>query len=370
VSSASFAARAERLSGLAAERELDLLLVGDLVRPGDSSPDAMANLRWLTGFGGTSGLALLGRGERLFFTDFRYVERAAREVAPSFERIKVEQRLVPDVAERLHGRIGFDDAQTSVRTLERLRDATPDGVELVPAAGLVERLRRRKDDAEVEAMAEAARIADDVYEWVCGRGFARRTEAEVALAAEIRMRELGADGPSFPPIVAAAENSALPHHDSSPREIGVGELLLIDMGARVRGYCSDCTRTVAVGEVGDEEREVYEVVRRAQAAGLEAVKSGVGGKNADAAARGVVEAAGFGESFGHGLGHGVGLEVHEAPRLAKRSDDVLEPGDAVTVEPGIYFPGRFGVRIEDLVIVGEDGLRNLSGFTKDLRVVD
>jgi Xaa-Pro aminopeptidase len=363
--------RAERVAAAVAEKGLDLLLVGDLVRPGDSGPDAMANLRWLTGFTGTSGLGVIGAaGERLFFTDFRYVGRAAGEVAPSFERVKVDQRLVPEVAGRLHGRVGFDEAQTSVRNLERLREATPDGVELVPAAGLVERLRRLKDEGEVEAMAEAARIADEVYEWLCERGVAGRSEAEVALAAEVRMRELGADGPSFSPIVAAGDNSALPHHESSAREIRAGELLLIDMGARVRGYCSDCTRTLAVGEVGGEEREVYEVVREAQAAGLEAVTAGIEAPAADAAARELIEAAGFGDLFGHGLGHGVGLEVHEAPRLAKRSDDVLQPGDAVTVEPGVYLPGRFGVRIEDLVIVGEDRLRNLSGFTKDLRVVD
>jgi Xaa-Pro aminopeptidase len=362
--------RADRLAAAVADEGLDALLVGDLVRPGDSGSDAMANLRWLTGFGGTSGVALIGPGRRLFFTDFRYVERAAREVEASFERAKVEQRLVPDVAGRLEGRVGFDDAQTSVRSLERLRDAAPDGVELVPVAGLVERLRRHKDEREAEAMAEAARIADEAYEWLCERGFAGRTEAEVALAAEVRMRELGADGPSFPPIIAAGENSALPHHDASAREIRSGELLLIDMGARVRGYCSDCTRTLVIGNVGDEEREVYELVLRAQVAGLEAVGAGVKGPEADAAARQVIEDAGHGEAFGHGLGHGVGLEVHEAPRLAKRSDDVLEPGDAVTVEPGVYLPGRFGVRIEDLVIVGDDGIRNLSGFTKSLRVVD
>jgi len=365
----SFAERAERVASLAAERDLDALLVGDLVRPGDSGPDAMANLRWLTGFGGTSGLAVVGREERLFFTDFRYVERAAGEVERSFERIKVEQRLVPDVAKRLRGRVGFDDAQTSVRALDRLRDGALEGVELVPAAGLVEGLRRHKDPGEVEAMAEAARIADQACEWVCERGFADRTEAEVALAAEVRMRELGAAGPAFPPIVAAGENSAVPHHESSERRIESGELLLIDFGASVRGYRSDCTRTFAVGELVGEQRAAYEIVREAQRAGLEAVKAGVGGREADAAARDVIEVARLGESFGHGLGHGVGLEVHEAPRLAKRSEDVLEPGDAVTVEPGIYLPGRFGVRIEDLVIVGEDGLEVLTTFPKELVVV-
>jgi Xaa-Pro aminopeptidase len=284
--------RAARLAELVAERGLDGLLVGDLVRPGDSGPDATANVRWLTGFSGTSGLALLGPDARLFFTDFRYVERAAREVDSGFERVTIERQLVPETAARLRGRVGFDDALTSVKSLERLREAAPEGVELVAAGGLVERLRRAKDGREGGAMAAAARIADQVYDWLCERGFEGRTEAEVALAAEVRMRELGAEGPAFPPIVAAAENSAVPHHDASGRVIGPGELLLIDIGAKVDGYCSDCTRMFAVGEVGEEEREAYRVVLEAQTAALRAVGGRVGGREADAVARNALAAAG------------------------------------------------------------------------------
>ncbi len=362
--------RAERLAELVSEQGLDCLIVGDLVRPGDSGPDAIADVRWLTGFSGTSGLAIVGPEERIFLSDFRYAERVEREVDSGFERSTGSTRLVPEAAKRLHGRVGYDDARTSVRTLESLRDAVPEGVELVATGGLVGRLRRVKDTDEVEAMAEATRIADEVYEWLCERGFVGRTEAEVALAAEFRMRELGADGPSFPAIVAAGANSAIPHHEASDRQISAGEPLLIDMGAKVRGYCSDGTRTFAIGEVDTEFREVYELVREAQEAGLRAVRAGVDGKDADAAARSVIDDGGEGERFGHGLGHGVGLEVHEPPRLAKASEDRLEAGNAVTVEPGVYLPGRFGVRIEDLVIVTDDGSRNLSGFAKDLRVVD
>jgi Xaa-Pro aminopeptidase len=362
--------RAGRLARLVAERGLDSLLVGDLVRPGDSGPDAISNIRWLTGFSGTSGLAIVGPDERVFITDFRYAERAEEQVNSDFEHAVARSQLIPEFAPRLHGKVGFDDAQTSVKTFERLRSNAPEGVELIPAAGLVEELRRSKDPEEVEAMAEAARIADDVYEWLCERGFTGRTEAEVAVDAEVRMRELGADGPSFPPIVAGGPASAVPHHEPGDHEFRSGELVLIDMGAKVRGYCSDCTRTFAVGEVGAEEREVYELVARAQEAGLEVVAAGVEGKEADATVRKVIDDAGHGDEFGHGLGHGVGLEIHEAPRLGKTSEDVLAVGDAVTVEPGVYLPGRFGVRIEDLVIVGEDGLRNLSGFEKSLRAVD
>jgi Xaa-Pro aminopeptidase len=361
--------RAQRLAALAADRELDQLLVGDLVRPGDSGPDAIANLRWLTGFSGTSGLAIVGVEERLFLTDFRYAERAKREVAAEFETSAAERELLAGAAKRLHGRVGYDDANTSVRSLRKLEELAPDGVELVTAGGVVERLRRHKDDDELRAIAEAARLADQAYEWVFERGVVGRTEREIMLDAHERMRELGADDPSFQAIVAAGENGAVPHHDSSQREVRAGELLLLDMGAIVDGYSSDCTRTVATGEIDDEARTVYELLRSAQAAALDAIRAGVAGRDADSVARDPIVEAGYGEQFGHGLGHGVGLAVHEAPRLSQTSDQTLEPGDVVTVEPGIYLPGRFGVRIEDLVAVTDDGCRNLSNVPKDLRVV-
>ena len=361
--------RLDRLIGLVRDEGLDQLLVGDLVTPSETGREAGANLRWLTGFTGTSGLAVIGAEERLFFTDFRYAERAGREVAPEFERVMIERGIIPDASKRLHGRVGYDDAHTSVKNLGKLTELAPEGVELVVASGLVERLRRHKDEAELAAVAEAARLADEVYEWLFDQDLVGRTEREVMLAAHQRMLELGAEEPSFPAIVAAGENSALPHHESSKREIRAGELLLIDMGAIVDGYCSDCTRTVAIGEVDDEKREVYEVVRSAQASALDAIRAGVSGPEADAVARDEIISAGHGDEFGHGLGHGVGIEVHEAPRLSKRSEDTLEPGDVVTVEPGVYLPGRFGVRIEDLVTVTDNGVRNLSSVPKELRVV-
>jgi Xaa-Pro aminopeptidase len=362
--------RAERLAALVAERELDQLLVGDLVRPGDSERSGAANLRYLTGFSGTSGLAVVGPQTRLFCTDFRYVERAEREVPDAFERIQAERQLLPAVAEHLRGRVGYDDANTSVRNLRKLEELAPEGAELVDAGGLVEELRRSKDPDELAAIAEAARVADEVYGWLLENGLVGRSEREVALASERRMRELGAEGPSFPTIVAAGENGALPHAEAGEREIGRGELVVIDMGAIVDGYCSDCTRTFGTGELDAQAREVYELVLEAQSAGLAAVRAGIGGKEVDAVARDMIAAAGHGDEFGHGLGHGVGIEVHEAPRLGKTSDDELVTGDVVTVEPGVYVPGRFGVRIEDLVSVEDDGCRNLSGRPKELQVVE
>ena len=198
---------------------------------------------------------------------------------------------------------------------------------------------------------------------------AGRAERDVARAAEARIRELGAD-PSFPAIVAAGPNGALPHAEPSEREIGRGELVVFDMGAKLDGYCSDGTRTFATGELGEEAHAVYEVVQEAQAEALAALAAGVAGEALDTVARKAIEAAGYGERFGHGLGHGVGLEVHEAPRVSQRSEDVLEPGEVVTIEPGVYLPGRFGVRIEDLVVVTEEGCRNLSGLSKELQLVD
>ena len=361
--------RTDRLAALIAEEGLDRLLVGDLVSPSETGREAGANLRWLTGFTGSSGLVVIGAEERLFLTDFRYTERSEREVAPDFERVVIERGLISDAAKRLHGRVGYDDAHTSVKNLGKLTELAPEGVELVAASGLVERLRRHKDEAELAAIAEAARVADEVYEWMFGQNLVGRTERDVMLAAHQRMREVGAEDPSFPAIVAAGENSALPHHESSEREIRAGEFLLIDMGAIVDGYCSDCTRTVATGELDDDARAVYEVVRAAQEKAVEAITAGLSGPAGDAVARDEIIAAGFGDEFGHGLGHGVGIDVHEAPRLSKRSEDTLEPGDVVTVEPGVYLPGRFGVRIEDLVTVTDNGVRNLSGVPKELRVI-
>jgi Xaa-Pro aminopeptidase len=362
--------RVDRLAAAVADRGLDQLLVGDLVRPGDSGRDATANLRWLTGFGGTSGLAIVGGDRRAFVTDFRYAERAEREVFEGFDRTIAERELVPASIDLLRGRVGYDDAHTSVKTLRQLEELAGEGIDLIPARGVVEALRRRKDPAELEAIAEAARLADEVYAWVFERGVVGRTEREIMLDAHQRMRELGAEDPSFPAIVAAGENSSIPHHESSTRRVERDEPLLIDMGAIVDGYCSDCTRTVSTGELGDEAGQVYELVSSAQRKGLEAIRAGAPARDVDAAARAPIADAGHGERFGHGLGHGVGLEVHEAPRLSRKSDEKLEIGDVVTVEPGVYLPGRFGVRVEDLVSVTDDGCRNLSGFTKELLVVE
>jgi Xaa-Pro aminopeptidase len=352
------AARADRLVERLRERELDSLLVTNL-----------PNVRYLTGFTGTNGACIVTRDERLFFTDFRYVEQAREQVA-DFERLQAGPDMMDDVAKRLRGRAGFDDQQLSVAAHRKLAEKAPDGVELVPAGGVVERLRAVKDETEVAAMAAAAELSAAAYDSLRERGLAGRTERQVAVELVRFMEDSGAEGPSFPAIVASGAHGALPHAEPRDVQIPRDTLVVIDMGAIVDGYCSDCTRTLATGPLPDEALEVYELVRRAQAEALEATMAGAEYRAVDAVARDLIDTAGHEEHFGHGLGHGVGLQIHEGPRLGKTAEGALEAGNAVTVEPGVYVPGEFGVRIEDLVIVNDGAPRILTGFPRDLVTVD
>ena len=352
--------RADRVAARLPEREADLLLVTDLV-----------NIRYLTGFTGTNALAVVGPHTRRFITDFRYVERARAEV-DGFER----ERAPQEFAEALKGgwpegevRLGFEDQHMSVRQHRRLRELLPERIELVPAGGLVEAERARKEPAEVEAIRAAAALADEIYAWVLERGVVGRTEREVARALEEEMRRRGATDPSFPSIVASGEHGALPHAEPRDVEIPAGVLVTLDLGCRLDGYCSDCTRTWATGDLADDLLEIYDLVLRAQQAALDAVRPGPTGREVDAVARDMIAAEGHGDPFGHGLGHGVGLEFHEGPRLARSAGDALEAGNVVTVEPGVYVPGRGGVRIEDLVVLTGNGRDVLSATAKALTTV-
>ncbi len=352
--------RADRISVRLAAEGLDALLVADRI-----------NLRYVTGFTGSSGLAVVGQDVRRFVTDFRYVEQAKAEVE-GFDRERAAQQLHealkagwPDGPVRL----GFDDASVSVQAHAKLRDALPARVELVPAAGVIEAERAIKEPGEVETLAAAAALVDDIYAWVIEGGLVGRTERDVAVALEHEMRLRGASGPSFPSIVASGAHGALPHAQPRDVEIPRDTLVTIDIGARLDGYCSDCTRTFATGTPPDDLLEAYALVLRAQITALDGVRPGLEGREADALARDIIDAAGHGEHFGHSLGHGVGLEPHEAPRLARTATGRLAAGHAVTVEPGVYLPGRGGVRIEDLVVVTEDGRTVLSQTDKRLLTV-
>jgi len=354
----SHGSRGDRVAEVLAQRELDSLLVSDLT-----------NVRWLTGFTGTNGAAVVTRERRLFLTDFRYTEQAEDQVV-DFERLPAGRDLVADMAEHLTGRAGFDDAHVSVRTHARLAEKAPGDVTLTAAGGAIESLREVKDPGEIECIAAAAELASGALERVLERGLVGRIERDVALDLEQEMRLAGAHGPSFPSIVAAGAHGALPHAVPRDWEIPSGVLVVIDWGALLDGYCSDCTRTVATGPLDDEATEAYELVRRAQQAGLAAVRAGAGCAWVDAVAREVIAEAGQGERFGHSLGHGVGLEVHEGPTLSKRSEGDLRTGNVVSVEPGVYLPGRLGVRIEDLVAVTDDGADVFTQLPKELLIVD
>jgi Xaa-Pro aminopeptidase len=354
--------RAQKVVEQLAERELDALVVTELV-----------NVRYLTGFTGTNAAAIVAPRQRTFLTDFRYLSQSAEQV-PDWEREIASNDLLAGVARLLQSddglRVGFDDAHLAVKAYAHLAELVGDDVELIPAGGLVEELRAIKDAEEIAKIRAAAELADRALSEVIEKGLVGRTEREVALDLEFAQRRLGAEDVSFPPIVAAGEHGALPHARPRAEPIPAGTLVVIDWGCMLDGYASDCTRTFATGELDPRDREVYDLVLRAQEEALAAVRPGPTGRDVDAVARDIINAAGHAEHFGHGLGHGVGLDVHEDPRLATSSTTTLRPGHVVTVEPGVYVPGAVGVRIEDLVVVTEDGHDVLSGLTKELVTVD
>ena len=326
------------------------------------------NVRWLSGFE-SSNAALLVRGDTVFLlTDGRYLEAAA--AVPGIELVPADRELLADVGRRLgdlaEAPVAFEADHVTVAGHEAL---SANGTELVAAKSVVVGLRAVKDEEELGAMRRAAGIADRAYERLAEEPFVGRTESELAWTMERLLHEEGAAAPSFPTIVASGPNAAHPHHHPGERRVEPGETVIVDAGAQVDGYCSDCTRTFATGQLPDDLQRAYELCRSAQEAALAAVRPGASGRDLDAIARDEIDGSGL-ATLPHGLGHGVGLEVHELPVLRPTSEDTLEPGNAVTVEPGVYLAGRGGVRIEDLVVVGDDGVEVLTRFTKDQVTLD
>jgi Xaa-Pro aminopeptidase len=349
--------RTERIAGRLAELEVDAIVV--------TQP---ANVRYLTGFTGSNGQALVTSGAGVFFTDGRYTEQSRREV-PDMERVTYRQNF-PEVvrdacAANGVGRLGFEDSVLTVRAFRGL-EATLEGVQLVAVGDAVDRERWVKDAEEIALIQSAQDATDRAFEDILETLAVGCSERQVAQELEHAMRRAGADGLSFDTIVAFGENAAEPHHEPNHRSLEDGDIVKMDFGALWGGYHADMTRTVAFGAMGSELRRIYGIVREAQQAGLDAVRAGVVGGEVDAASRRVVEAAGYGDAFSHGLGHGVGLEVHEGPGLRRDGDDELPEGAVVTVEPGVYVPGLGGVRIEDMVEVGADHARVMPSSTKDL----
>jgi Xaa-Pro aminopeptidase len=351
-----------RIQRLAALLEEPLLVAGPPYVLG-----GQANVRYLTGLQSSNSAVLVEPdGSATLYTDFRYANRARS--LDGFEVVETARGMIPAIGELLSGRrIQFEEQHLPHALYRQLVEA---GVDAVPSSGLVESLRAVKDADEIASMRRGAALSDEVFAALANERFSGRSERELAWWIERSFREAGAEGVSFEAVVGAGATAASPHAVPGEDPIERGVLVVVDAGCVVDGYCSDCTRTFAVGEVSERLHELYDLCLEAQLAGLAAVASGVHGRDADAASRTIIDGQGLGWAYGHGMGHGVGLQIHEAPTLRAESTDVLEAGNVVSVEPGIYIPDEgAGVRIEDLVLVTEDGCERLTQFTKELVTV-
>ena len=329
----------------------------------------LSNIRYLTGFSGSSALLVVTTRDVLLITDFRYQTQVVDEVG-DLARVVIEPAslwtgLWQQLAQMSVKVMGFETAHIQHREFQRLVEAGARW-QWRPTADLVETLRERKDEREIALIRDAAGVADRALHRTVSELRVGMSELEVAGVLEKSLRDEGSEGFPFPSIVASGPRSALPHARSSSRTLERGDFLLMDFGAEVGGYCSDVTRTVVMGKASEEQRALYDIVREANARAASGVRVGMTGRDADAIARHYIDRAGFGELFGHSLGHGIGLEVHEAPRLARTADAGLPGGAVVTIEPGIYRPGWGGVRIEDDVVLGADGPHILTDFPREL----
>jgi Xaa-Pro aminopeptidase len=326
------------------------------------------NIRYLCGFTGSDGALVWTRGERVFLTDSRYTEQAQSEVRNA--GVSKYRQKIPGISrllKTLRGRrIGFEAAAVSFENYRRLRETLP-RVSFVPLSGEFSGLRAVKETEEIACLKRAVQIASESFEKTIPKVKPGSREAAVAEALECRFRRGGGEKPSFDTIVASGYRAALPHGAASEKKLAAGETVVVDFGTRFRGYHSDETKTLILGEPDGRVKKVYDVVRRAQAAAIRAVRPGVSGREIDAAARGVIQKAGLGKCFGHGTGHGVGLAVHEDPAISPRGTTVVEEGMVFTVEPGVYIPGWGGVRLEDMVRVTAAGCERLTYLSKDIK---
>lgn len=321
----------------------------------------LTNVLYLTGFESSNAAILVKPdGDATLWTDFRYIEEARKAQGVTVEM--VNRNLLKDIAHEL-GDVQFE-ADALPYAQWQVLDG--EGVKLTPARGVVEELRAVKDDGELDALRHAVHAADHAFEALTAEAWVGRTERELAWRFQELMHAHGAGAASFEPIIAAGPNGAKPHANPSDRIVEADTLVVVDWGVKIDGYCSDCTRTVATGKLPDRMREIYDVCLAAQTAAVAGIRPTMTSVEADKIARSIIEEAGYGGEFGHGLGHGIGLDVHEAPRLSTESPDTLQTGNVVTVEPGIYVEGYAGVRIEDLVIVTDDGVEVVSSFPKTL----
>ncbi len=353
-------ARLNALRAKLRERQLDAILI--------SHP---SNRRYITGFTGSSGFALVTLQEAILLTDFRYIKQA-EEQSPHFKIVRHSRRVFDTLRETCRelglSSLAFEKDHLTYGQVEKLREAL-DGLSTVPVSGLIESLRMVKDEQELAILRKAVAIVDEVFNRIIQEIRPGLQEREIAIRMETMMRELGASGSAFDIIVASGPRSALPHGVASERVLEKGDLITLDFGAVYQGYCSDLTRTVMLGEPSPKQREIYEIVKEAQQAAVDGIRPGITGREADAIAREKIAAAGYGDYFGHGTGHGIGLDVHESPTVSPFGEQVLAPGMVVTVEPGIYLPEFGGVRIEDDVVVTENGHEVLTQSSKELIIL-
>jgi Xaa-Pro aminopeptidase len=356
----SIANRLQKLRQKLQEENLDTIMI--------SSPD---NRRYLSGFTGSAGYLLISQNDAMLATDFRYTEQAGHQ-SPDYriQRITTGLAWLPEwTAEQGVRRVGFESTNITVSLHEAFQKAAREAEktnhpELVATSGIVEKLRTIKDADELKLLTRAIEIADEALDQVAATIRPGVTEDKIAWELEKAMRERGAEMISFDTIVGAGPNGALPHHRADETVIKDGDAVVIDMGAKYEGYCSDLTRTIIVGEPDEKFKEIYNIVLQAQLAAEEQVKAGMTGEQADNIARDIIKDAGYGDDFGHSLGHGVGLAVHEYPRLGPRAEEVLEDGMVFTIEPGIYLSGWGGVRIEDIVVLENGRARVISKARK------
>lgn len=342
------------------DRKLDAVLI--------TSP---YNLRYVSNFTGTTGLSVITQDKAFFVTDFRYMEQAADQ-AKGFEIVQNFGPILEEVAkiidqEQLKN-IGFEADHVTYTEFQQMKDLF--AAELVPVTGLIEELRLVKDEEEVEIIRQAIRITEDAYRHILD--FVEPGMKEVTISNELErfMKDQGATSVSFDTIVASGKRSAMPHGVASDKEVAVGDMITIDFGCYYKGYVSDMTRTFALGDPGEELKEIYQIVLDANLKAIEAIKPGLTGAEIDKVARDYIKDHGYGDEFGHSTGHGIGLEIHEGPSVSAKNDEPLVPGNIITVEPGIYVAGLGGVRIEDDILVTEEGHENLMNLEKDFISLD
>lgn len=330
------------------------------------------NRRWLTGFSSSDGYLIVTKSEAVFLTDSRYIEAAEKTVSGCSEiaRLNSLSAQLPEYVKNLGISKIFTEAERlTVSEFNRISKIASCEVVAEKADDEIISLRRIKSDEEKLYIIKAQAIAEKAFEHILGFISTEKTEKDIALELDFFMMKNGAEAVSFETIAVSGKNSSMPHGVPSDKKIENGDFITLDFGAVFNGYHSDMTRTLAVGSVSEKQAQVYETVLKAQLASLDSLKAGVSGFDADRAAREIIENAGYGEFFGHGTGHGVGIEIHEEPRLSPKGQKILQAGDVVTVEPGVYLPDNFGVRIEDMAFITENGFENLTKSPKNLIII-